>query len=181
MKIKNYIKNTKGASSVEFISSLFIFVMVMSFVFDLIFIGYKQFAVSIESNKLIRILNTQSGSMTSVPANFPGGSSNYITVSKLSKMVDDKMDNLGINDYTFKITAEDPTAPGGERYIYLPNSNSQGIKTDYRGYISIEIKYKYKFNIWSQFIPGNLEGNATVSRSGFAEYKFDYNIWDGEK
>ena len=181
MKKLKYIKNTKGASSIEFVISLFIFILLFSFVFDLFFIAYRQYAVSKEANNLIRIVTTQSGVLKNAPNNFPGGDDNYLTVKEMSDRIKDKFSGMGITNYNVAISAESDIMPGVEKIILLPNVSSSGIQTDYRDYIKVSINYEYKWGLWSQLLPTELKGNMTVSRTGFSEYKFDYNDWDGEK
>lgn len=179
MKKFNHIKNTKGASSIEFVISLFVFIMLFSFMFDLFLLAYKQYSVSKEANSIIRILSIQSGTLPSTPLNFPGGNNNYLTTIEMNNRIKDKFNGIGITDYTVKVKAEDKSLPSGERVMTLPSL--VGIKTDYRDYIKLEITYNYKWGLWSQFIPGDLEGKMNVSRTGFSEYKFDNTDWDGEK
>ena len=176
---RKYLKNTKGMSTVEFVISFFVFILLFSFIFDLFFIAYRQYAISNEANKLIRVISMQNGALPTVPDNYPGGADNYLTTNEIYQRLDDKFKILGATDYSVKIKAEDESLPSGERVIVLPNAT--GIKTDYRNYIKIEIDYEYKWGLWSQLINKDLKGNMSVSRTGFAEYKFDYDDWEGER
>lgn len=178
MKKSKYLKSVKGASSVEFVIALTVFIFLFSFMFDLILLSYKQFAISTEANKLIRVLTVQSGTSSSMPSNYPGSYANYMNPTQMYDRITRKFDNLGIKKQDFTVKIKTQNDNGTEKIIVLPNSS--GIKSDYKAYITIEINYKYKWNLWSQLIPGELKGEHTISRSGYSEYKNYYDKWENE-
>lgn len=129
----------------------------------------------------MRIISNQSGVEKNTPTNFPGGDDNYMTVDELYDKLNKRFKDIGIgeNDWDAQIIMKDKVDSTKERIFEL-QKGKEGIKSDYRDYITFIIHFKYKWGLWSQFAEEDLYGNITVERHGFSEWKEDYNTWEGE-
>lgn len=182
----NTSKSKRGMSTIEFVIGLFIFIILFSFLFDLFLVSYRNYAVSNEATKLIRVLSNQSGIKRFSEPNFPGGDEAYLTVNEMYDRINRKLTSLGISDDEWKaiIRVKNKKASTSTKEIkrtYVLKKDTAGIVSDYRDYIELEIQYNYKWSIWSQFLPTEIEGSNDVVRYGFSEYKADYATWEGEE
>lgn len=181
--IKNKIKNKKGLSTIEWVLCILIFITLVSFLFDLYFISYKQFRVSAETSNLMRVISNQSGVEALTPNNYPGGDENYLTVDEAYDRLDTAFKGLGIgeDDWDVQVSMRNKTASTIENRTIALEKGQPGIKADYRDYITLKVSFKYKWGLWSQMVPADITGVINVERHGFAEWKEDYNTWEGEK
>lgn len=180
--LKNKIKEKKGMSTIEWAICIFIFIMLVSFLFDLYFISYKQFRVSAEASNLMRVISNQSGIEENTPYNYPGGDENYLTVDEAYDRLDNAFKGLGISesDWDMQVSMRDKASATVEDKTVSIKKGESGIKGDYRDYVSLNIVFKYKWGLWSQMVPTDISGTIMVERHGFAEWKEDYNTWEGE-
>lgn len=181
--IKDKIKNKKGLSTIEWVICMLIFLMFVSFLFDLFFISYKQFRVSAEGTNLMRVISNQSGIEDNTPYNYPGGDENYLTVDEAYDRLNETFKGLGISedDWEMEVSMRDKTLATIEDTTVIIEQGASGIKGDYRDYVTLKITFKYKWGLWSQMVPTDITGTIVVKRHGFAEWKEDYNTWVGEK
>lgn len=181
-KMKDKIKNKNGISTIEWVICILIFIMLFSFLFDLYFISYKQFRVSSEASNLMRVIANQSGVEKNTPHNYPGGDENYLSVDEAYDRLDNTFKGLGIseNDWTAEVSMRDKTANQIKDKTITLKKGQLGIKGDYRDYVTLKITFKYKWGIWSQMVPSDITGTILVERHGFAEWKEDYDTWEGE-
>lgn len=177
-KIKKIIANKKGMSTIEFAISLMVFIMLFSFIFDLILITYKQYAVAEQTTQMARQIAKQSGCKNSTPYNFPGGAENYYTTTELYNIMKNKMNKLNIpeSDWKVVIKTTDKTQPSHlQDKKFTLTSNHTGWNTNYRDYVAVETTYNYKWGLWSQFVPTVVKGKTVVERGAFSEYNHNLN------
>lgn len=175
-KIKKIIANKKGMSTIEFAISLMVFIMLFSFIFDLILITYKQYAVAEQTTQMVRQIAKQSGCTNSTPYNFPGGAENYYTTTELYNIMKKKMDNLNIpeGDWSVTIKTTDKSQPvQNQNRLFILTPTHSGLNTNYGNYIAVETTYNYTWGLWSQFMPTKVKGQMVVERGAFAEYNHD--------
>lgn len=178
-KFIDKLKECKGISSIDYIISFLVFILLVSFVFDMFLIGYKQYQVSRVATTLVRDMAKQSGLKSTVPYNFPGADNNYMTTNEAYNYISTEMKNMGIDTWNTQVTMTNRSDK--KSYSFTLANNYPGYNTDYRGEISITINYDYKWGLWSQLAPGITGGSRTVTRTGFGEYKHDYTSWKGEQ
>lgn len=177
--IKQKLKEKKGISTLEFAVSLLVFIMIFSFLFDFFFIAYRQHQVSRITSDLVREIAIQSGLESTTPSNYPGGPDNYVTVSEAYNALSKQMQDLGVTNFSAKVTMEN--RGNGTNYISFDLSPGEsGYRTDYRGEISLEVHYTHKWGAWRSFIPFIQDAERTITRVGYGEYKYDYSNWKGE-
>lgn len=175
-RLSKYIANKKGMSTIEFIISFMVFIMLFSYIFDLCLITYKQYAVAEQTSQIARQVSKQSGCEKVTPFNFPGGNENYYTQLELYRIMERKMNNLNIPATDWNIIVKTKTASGGIKQVTLTNSTANnGIKAQYRDFITVQVTYNYEWGLWSQFVPGTIEGKTIVERSAFCEYNHNLN------
>lgn len=181
MSLIKKIKETKGMTGIDYIISFLVFILIFSFCFDMFFIGYKQYQVSKVASTIVRDITTQSGIKNTVPNNYPGGDGNYVRTDEAYRFIEKQMSNLGITNWSVQISMKDRNTSASSEKTFILTNNSSGYNTDYRGEISITINYTYKWGLWSQLVPGTLNGSRSITRTGYGEYKHDYNNWKGEQ
>ena len=177
-KIKKRLVNQKGISTVEFVISFLVFIMLFSFIFDLTLITYKQYVISEQATQMAYQIAKQSGIEKTTPYNFPGGAENYYTTTELYNVMERKMSNLQIpsSDWSVVISSEDKSAPSyAQLKSFTLAQNHSGLRSNYRDYISVKVTYNYKWGLWSQFVPGEVIGTMVVERHAFSEYNHDYS------
>lgn len=189
-RLCNAIKNNKGSQTIQFVYILIIVVILLSFSTDCIKIGYKHYKISQFTNEISRRISIQGGVVTSMDyvgntvvgeGGFIGGSSNYMTYSKLEDTIRSYMGNLGLSDsdWTYTITGNDynPTTKiKTAKTITLPNENN-GIRVDYNDKMTLTCSYKFKWEFMSNFIPALKEGSGAVKRTCISTFKYNYDDW----
>ena len=176
-KVKNKLKCKKGMSTILFVISLLVFIMLFSFVFDLFLITYRQYEVSQKTTMIVRQLAKQSGVSYKTPLNFPGGSKAYMSSQKMIDSFDKTFTGLEVPKEDWKVQIIIPSKNGENYYDLTPYSD---IETDYRQGIGIKLTYNYTWGLWSQFTPGIVKGQTVVEKFAFSEFKHDYSSWQGE-
>lgn len=179
-EIKQKIKERKGSSTIDFVISLLIFIILFSFVFDFFFIAYRQHQVSRLTTDVTRVVALQSGVLPKAPRNYPGGEMNYYAIDDLDTGILRYMEDLGITNYKVTISMQDRNSNSSPVKSFVLSSSSSGYNTDYRGEITVTIEYNFKRGIWRNLFP-IADGHRVVTRTGYGEYKHDYNSWKGER
>lgn len=167
-KIKERISNKKGMSTIEFAISLMVFILIFSYIFDLVLITYNQYSISEQTTQIARQIAKQSGCLRITPYNFPGGEKNYYSTTELYNIMNEKMTKLGITEDKWDIVIK----TNGKSFTLTPTS--PGFNTEYGEYISVETIYNYEWGLWSQFLPKAVEGKTVVNRGAFSEYNHDF-------
>ena len=180
-KIRKKLKETKGISSLEFVIGFLIFVILFSFLFDFFFIAYRQHQVSRLTTDITREIAIQSGIKNKTPTNYPGGDKNYITTAEAYDTISKYMNAIGVKDYTVTVSLKDRNSSTSTAKTFILTRDIGGYNTDYRGEVSVSINYKFKWGLWRSFVPTIQEGERTVTRTAFGEYKHDYSSWKGEQ
>ncbi|HCL4480276.1 TPA: hypothetical protein N2D99_002364 [Clostridium botulinum] len=178
-KILRKLKDKKGSAMIEYCIGLFILVIFICFLTDVIIIAQKQFIVSQQANTLSRQLGIQGGIRTSAPIGYPGGERAYADSREVFDKLNKNFSNAGLKNSEWDIILVAYDKYGNESY--RTNLNDRTIFTvDYRGSMNINITYKYKWSIWGQIVPGLKEQTRTTNRHTISEFKYNYDVWDGE-
>ena len=169
IKILNKNKNNKGSLAIEIVMGCLIFLILLCFLTDIAILTWKFNVISQTNTYLARTIGIQSGVKSSTPDNYPGGSIAYATSSEIYENISKNLNSAGIPDNMFEVRI------GGVKFTR--NSN---ITFDYQKFISTEIIVNYKWDMISNFIPGNITNKISSKRSVVSEYKERYDSWIGE-
>lgn len=169
-KMRKTLKNKKGSISINYLVSFLIFLVVVSFMFDMFVLSYKQFMINKECTAISNQIGHQSGIMNTTPFNFPGGDESYVTVKELYDNVDSFMRRFEVKDWSVEISSE-----GKENHYLLLDPSSSGFNCDYGDYILVKINYNYKWNLWSNVISRNLESSYVMKSNATGEYLHDFS------
>lgn len=166
------LKNKKGASTIEIVIGLMIFILLFGFMLDLIVLTWKFNVVAQTNTQIARIAGLQGGIQSSAPNGWAGGNSSYISSSQMQRTVLDKMNSAGIKpgDWTVRIgngTITSGSAGQSKRYDYLETFTTK-----------VEVRYTWDF--MSMMLPGNFSQSLSSERPAMSEWKYNYNIWTGE-
>lgn len=164
-------KDKKGVSSLEIVIGLLIFLIVFCFLLDLLILIWKFSVIAQTNTQVARIAGIQGGASTSPPAGYPGGSSNYITITELNKIVRDKFDSAGI-----KSTEWEARVGNGR----IGRSGNTTAYHDYKDDFTVEITVDYRWDFMSNILPGNLRQTIVSKRPAMSEWKYNYDSWIGE-
>lgn len=160
-------KDRKGSLAIEIVIGCFIFLIVMCFMTDVTMLGWRFSVVSQTNSYIARTVGLQGGILSSAPTGFPGGNAAYISTGEMASYVADNFSKAGITSGEYTVTVNG-----------VPMTS--GISIDYRDNMTIETKVKYKWNMVSNFIPGNIENWISSKRSVVSEFKYRYDSWIGE-
>lgn len=61
--------------------------------------------------------------------------------------------------------------------VVRPDSHLQ---LKYKTPFTVKLTYRYRFSIWSHFAPGLGDCEQTLTSVGYAEYKQNFDEWEGE-
>lgn len=169
MKLK---QNKKGASSIEIIIGIFMFLIIMCFMMDVLVLLWKTSVVAQTNTQIARIAGIQGGIRNSAPSGYPGGNSNYININDLSSIVENKFKSAGIKKSEWiAVIGNGKIGKSGK---------VQTREYDYKEFFDIDIVIDYKWTFIGNIIPGNLKGKFSSKRTTMSEWKYNYNSWSGE-
>ncbi|AKA44378.1 hypothetical protein PPSC2_27375 (plasmid) [Paenibacillus polymyxa SC2] len=160
-------KNNKGSLALEVVVGCFVFLIVLCFLVDVTMLGWRFAVVSQTNSYIARTVGLQGGVLSSAPDGFPGGNAAYVSTSELANNIAKNFKSGGIENGEYTVTING--VPLGS-----------GVKVDYREYLHVETKVKYKWAMVSNFIPGNIENWISSKRSVMSEFKYRYDYWIGE-
>lgn len=164
---KRFFNNKIGAAAIEQTIILLIFVMFICVVFDVILVSYRQYAVSEASNKIVRLLAVQGGSLNSHPDGYQDEEgSSYKTPTDITELVEDYL--AGLNANLTGIIVENVTT--GVRSDLV---NGDNIKISYRDRFKVNIKYTYEWELVKNVVPGLGEVNGYTNRYSVGEFNYD--------
>lgn len=169
--IRKKIKSKKGASMVEFVMVVMIFLMVFSIGFDFIMLGYKYMSVSNYANDLVRTFSVQGGTDVVAPKGFQGGDDEYKTLSEIKAEKELFAKSIGSNpdDVNLYFVYYDNR---GQR-VEVNLDDTTGFTVKYLTSFEIIVEYTPKLEILSNF---NVSLNNKVRRvkMGVSEYVQNY-------
>jgi len=156
---KKINKEKKGASAIEIVAGMMMFLVIMSFMVDIAMLTWKFQIISQTNTYIARTVGIQGGLLVSMPDGFPGGNESYITYSEMESKVKNNMNKAGIEEYSFNVT------PG---------------EIDYGDSIDTRVVAEYKWQLTSNFIPGEITNDIKSDRTVFSEFKYRYDSFKGE-
>ncbi|MDF2879509.1 MAG: hypothetical protein K0R54_66 [Clostridiaceae bacterium] len=168
-KFKKLKEDKRGTMAIEIVVGMLMFLLVLCFFLDITIITWKFSVISQTNTYLARTAGLQGGIRTSAPTGYPGGNDAYASSSEVYKQIQENFKSAGINDneYTVKINGTKLRS----------NSN---VAVDYLDNITTYIEVDYKWDLVSNFIPGDLTNSITSKRAVISEFKYRYDSWIGE-
>lgn len=168
--MKRFKNNKKGSMAIEIVIGMLAFILVLSFLMDLLMLSWKFYVISSVSSDVARTAGIQGGFRSYAPSGFQGGDAEYMSSSDMSGKIADEFEKAGIDagEYTVKVNGYSITNGGATPEV------------DYRKDIKTEIKVDYRWDFIDNFIPGQLTQKITSKRSAVSEFKYRYDTWVGE-
>lgn len=167
--ILNLRKNKKGMTAIEMVIGVIIFLIVLSFMLDIMVLFWKFSVVSQTATQVARITGIQGGALTSAPQAWPSADG-YMTIHDLNTMVQDKMDSADVENWTM-------TIHNGRIGTQGVSSTSQ---IDYKDSFTVNLTIDYKWKFVSNFIPGmDITQSISAKRPAMSEWKYNYGNWNG--
>jgi hypothetical protein len=160
-RLKGFKKNKKGALAIEIVIGMMMFLMITSFLTDVALLTWKFTVVADTNSYLARTAGIQGGLLTSTPANYPGGSTAYVTKTEMDAKIKENFERAGITS--------------GQYSYNLSKTNA-----DYGEMITTEIRAEYKWAMLSNWIPGNVTNEISSKRTVMSEFKYRYDNFKGE-
>lgn len=172
-------RKKKGSSAIEFVIALLFFVLFFAFTVDLAQIINKQYVVGQYSQSIVRTVAVQGGISQGAPTNFPDGSRGYRTSLNVYNQVATKLkDSAKIDSFDVYLTSYNENGDVTSMVTLNPGTT---FVVDYQKRFEIEVRYRYKWTITSQMVPGlSSTVEKKVRRSGVSEYKYNYDDWGGK-
>ncbi len=161
--MKKLKKDRRGViEPINFAICIMILIVALGFFLDILRIGQQMQAVSRLNTEFARIVAAQGGISNSVPANYPGGDDNYVTLGEFRRTVDNVARSSGIT--------------GG-----INIERNPGDRIEFRHEFTTGLSFQYRWNMLDAMIPGRLPpGTYHSGRAGVSEFKHNYDVWDGE-
>ena len=153
---------------------MMIFLITLCFLTDLLILLWKFSVIAQTTTQVARISGIQGGVLLSPPNDWPGGTKNYVTISKMEQIVGDKFATADVssNEWNVKI--------GNEGNIGK-NGRTETNEINYTDDFTIETTVDYRWDFTSNILPFvNLKQTITAKRPAMSEWKYNYEEWDGE-
>jgi len=164
------VKDKKGAMALEIVIGIFTFIIVLCFLVDLLMLSWKFAVISSTNSYVARTAGIQGGILATAPDGFPGGNTAYISTNEMRNKLNDNFKSAGIESGKYSVKVNGKTVSSGA---------STG-EVDYRQPVTTEINVTYKWDLMSNFVPGDLTQTMTSTRSSMSEFKYRYDTWVGE-
>lgn len=169
IRLKNFINDKNGAGAIEQTIILFIFVILFCFVYDIILVAYRQFAISEASNKVVRLIAVQGGVTRTVPKGYQDEAGvTYKHADDIVKSLESYLLSLDSNLQHVYITNEKTG------YTVDLCEDIADIKVDYKQKFEMKIEYTYNWDLTGNVIPVAHDVQGIVERYSVGE--FDYDI-----
>lgn len=156
--------------AIEIMVGMMAFILVLCFLTDLLILGWKFSVVSQVNSYVTRTAGIQGGILSSAPHGFPGGNDAYINTYEMRAKIDSYFSGAGVepDEYTVRVNGRD----------IMTSTNTHQI--DYREPVETHITLEYKWDLMSNFIPGEFSQTINSKRSAVSEFKYRYDSWVGE-
>lgn len=167
------IKNKRGISTIEIMIGMLIFLVTLCFLTDLLMLLWKFSVVAQTTTQVARITGIQGGALASAPTDWPGGAGNYVNISGIHRIVEEKFETAGISssEWTMKI---------GGGNVGKDGTRATG-QIDYTDNFTVEAIVNYHWDMTSNILPlVNLNQIITARRPAMSEWKYNRNSWIGE-
>lgn len=199
-KIRQKLKDKKGASTIEFVLCMLIFVMVTAFIIDLFIVSYKHYMVSANCTQAARVISIQGGLSNACPDNYPGGNPNYMTNREFRNYLNELAEEIQGDTGEFKVYIDYSYIDNYDNviektgilvYHYKNNKNGNVTKNyypqdfllPYGSFITLRVEYTYEFfytNIWNDAEDRFLFHSSKSYVTEYVSYDFSYQI-NGQK
>ena len=178
-QIKEKLKNKKGMLSIEYMISFLVFLVLLTFTVDLAVLSVKRNQMTKFSQTVVRQIKVQSGALATMPTNFAGSDSSYVTSSDLTSAFTRKLTDLGLSTANASIVIEGTSRTGSPRTYTFQPGRTASADLKYQTPFTVTLKFKYKWGFFSSFLTDS-EGMMTVVSSGYTEYNQNADQWEGE-
>lgn len=167
------LKNKKGASTIEIVIGMMIFLITLCFLTDLLILLWKFSVIAQTTTQVARLTGIQGGANYSCPNAWPGGNANYININEINSAVQEKFESAKIvsNEWNMSIGSG--------------NIGKSGIRKtnniDYKNTFDVITTVDYRWDFTSNILPFvNLKHTITAKRPAMSEWKYNYEEWIGE-
>lgn len=175
-KIVNLVKDERGATLLEYVIGLLMFVVFVAFSLDILFVATRYHLMGREVNDIARALSVQSGTTAEVPYGFPGGDDAYLTSSEILNRITKTARAVGFEDHEWELYLEETDANGNvvRSGVLTEKSN---FPVDYLNKITVHFRGTYRWsNSAASGIPGiGRERTMSIKRVVMAEYLRNYD------
>jgi hypothetical protein len=165
-------KNKKGVTAIEMVIGVMIFILLISFMMDVLILFWKFSVVSQTTTQIARITGLQGGALrrSDIPDDWPD-KSGYLDIEELNDIIDNKMKTANIDNWVMTI----------DRGKIGTTGVSATPEIDYKENFTVKTTIDYKWDFMSNFIPGmDIEQSITAKRPAMSEWKYNYSNWIGE-
>lgn len=183
-KIKRKLSNSKGSAVIEFGIGLMLFVMLLAFTIELLFVGNKRFNIGQETTDIARVLAKQGGVLKQAPQGYPGGEESYLNSQELLSKIEGRMLSADLGTYTegvWKVTLTEYDKKGNilREGLLTPSTY---FDVDYMHSLDVRIEADYNWVLMKSFL-GDTISKTTVGakRHAVSEFKYDFDKWEGEE
>lgn len=166
-RIKQIREDNGGATAIEIVIGVLIFLLVFCAILDLLVLSWRFAIVSQTTTHVARTVGLQGGIMASAPDGFPGGSEQYVTSSQLKANIEKNFAAASILPGEYSVTVNGVEVGGS-------------VDIDYREFADIRTEVDYTWEALSNFFPGDLSSQVYSKRVAMSEFKYRYDSWVGE-
>lgn len=169
--------------SIPYVIELMIFVILFAFVFDLLFVCYRDYIASQTLNTITRQIGIQGGvTSENAPVGYPDDNGrNYSNSSEMVNLINDRFEDVGINSWELQVIGKNyninSNSKDNERAYTLRNNSN--IRIDYQDEIEVVLTYSQSWpSLGKVFnIP---DAHRSFSQLTTSEFKYNYDEWEGE-
>lgn len=178
-KYLDKLKLKKGASMIEFVNVMLVFLILFVVSLELFFIGYKYISIGSFANSLTQAVSIQGGIQPSSPKGYETANVTYLKTSDILKTIDDLSKSLGqdSSSITVKIRYQKTASNGAVSYNTTTLKSGTNVKIDYGNWFEITVECNLKSMVVGDLIPLNI-GNLNITRTkgGVSQFEHGYDL-----
>lgn len=172
------LKNKRGMLMIEYVMSFMIIVMLISFLYDLTLVVVQRNRAMTVLQSMARVVQVQSGIEPTRPTYFPTTGDSYLRSSVFMQRATALLEGTGIDSTGISIEITGTNLSGSSVTEVVDAHTDLQLK--YKTPFTIKLTYEHQFTLWAQFIPGLERVQQEITTVGLAEYKQNFDNWEGE-
>lgn len=172
------LKSKKGASAIEFLNSMLIFIVLFISAIELFFLGYKYIAISSFANSLVQVISIQGGIQENSPTGYETANVTYINTQEIFNSAESIANSMGqdVSSLTIKIKYQSSQSNGTTVVNSVILNKNSNIKIEYGNWFEVTVDCALQNILTGELVPINTS-LATISRTkgGVSQFEFNYN------
>ena len=172
------LKTKEGASTIEFLNSMLIYIILFVSAIELFFLGYKYIAIGSLANNLVQVISIQGGIQESSPSGYETDSVKYVNTQDILNSAESIAKSMGQKkeSLTIRVRYQKTQSDGTISHHDVTLKSNSNIKIEYGNWFEVTVQCNLENILTGELVPINTS-LSTISRTkgGVSQFEFNYN------